>query len=354
MSVINEPTVTAIRLLVAAAIVFTILSAPLSSHADGVCKSSPIPIDHVAVAEFSSPQCPGYDNDPFAKNAWEVARVQDGTVACVLPPYKEIGAAVASLVPCDRVESTDCLPRRDGLANAVTMRTPAACLRHGLPADLRLVCSQTTPNPLVSAVGNDEYWPMIAQLSSTECPPLDRALLRIPPEEIVPTSNAYLARRRPSVSRGWLAVCASTFNYRRDREVVVRRFRSSFCPGAPLGVAGTEHGLNSWIVLALDGLERQTLVACAITQPVESVEDPSARDEPKESASRAPNKGARFRRRAIGRAGIPEAPPLSRYAAGLAPTLHAEQCGGPAEERNAYRLVLDEDEQGRPYVKAIK
>src|SRR5258708_32857793 len=97
--------------------------------ADGVCKDDNIPIDFVAVGEFTSPQCPGYTNNPFTKNAWEVAKASEGVVVCELPGYGQIGAIAASLIACGGVESGNCPARLDGLPNAFYLRSPSACLK---------------------------------------------------------------------------------------------------------------------------------------------------------------------------------------------------------------------------------
>ena len=142
----------------AVCLALTLTCIPKRSSADAICKGAPIPIDFVPIAELASPQCPGYADDPFAKNALELAPAADGVVACFLPSYREIGPTAASLIPCERVISEGCGSRLDGLPQAVTLRTPKSCAeRVPLPADYKVVCTMEAWNTSMLARQNESF-----------------------------------------------------------------------------------------------------------------------------------------------------------------------------------------------------
>ena len=313
-------------------------------RADGVCKTDKMPIDYVAVKEFVSPQCPGYSENPFVKNAWEVERAGEGIVACALPSYREIGAQAASLVPCDPVLGEQCPQRSDGLPNAIVLRSPSLCASRSLPKDLRVVCSNDAPVPplLESHLTREPgtRWNMIGEFESAKCPTFDPSSVKVR-DQVVPTKNAYLARRRTAQSAEWLAVCASQYNLN-PADVVVRRFHNPNCPESPRRVLGADLGLNAWIVAPLDSFYGKTIVACVKWLQPEPMAQRARRSMPSKAK---PAQSSERERSPTGMKAIPPGtmPPLVlQYLDGMrAPTVYAEECGGPTNVKNAYSLNLD-------------
>lgn len=347
-----------------------------SALADAVCKDANVPLDYVPVAEFASPQCAGYSVDPFAMNAWEVALAEDGVVACRKPDPTQLGAIAASLLPCERTHSNGCPRRPDGLPNAVTLRTPASCLKRGLPSELRLVCTATHPTFASLRNSRDfseswpDYWPMVAQVSSADCPPFDVGKQKIVLEQLPTRGNAYLVRRHRVRATDATSICANTYNYQFFSDIVVKRFTNPHCPPAPSTVAGVDDGLNAWVIVPIDTLPIGQVIGCEIVSPAE--QEGRARTTPSKAStsegSRVAGQAASSPQRAVrtevkGKDGKPierippglRPSPIMEYSIGqLLPTRYDPQCGGPDGQPNAFRLDIRRDNRGRAYIHAVK
>jgi hypothetical protein len=352
--------------------------------ADGVCKSAGVPLDYVPVSEFASPKCPGYSSDPFEMNAWEVGPAQDGVVACNIPDPRQLGANVASMLPCERVHTDGCERRADGLPNAVTLRTPLSCVKRGLPPDIQLVCTSTFPT--FAALGDlpgsgrhgphRVYWTMVAESSSPTCPPLELPLDRREAflHQLPTRKNAFIVRRHRGHATESTPICAHHYNYDGGSDLVVKRFANANCPPAPSSVAGANDGLNAWVITPLSALPEGYVVGCAVGVGDDDPEVRASRRPSVRSPNNAPaaTPAAASTKRDVrtpvpqsrdGAAGqpslskIPQGPPPSpglQYVSGYRlPTRHQPQCGGPAGQPNAFRLEIRRDNFARGYIKAF-
>lgn len=214
---------------------------PSMSMADAICKKDAVPLDYVITAELNSPQCDD-GAKPLAMNAWEVAPARDGIAVCTLPDYKAMGAKVASLVPCGTARSAGCVPRLDGLPNAIVLRSPNSCANTThLPQNFSVHCFPNEPKRPAPAPRPYGRWGYrVGVVSVPQCHVVQAAL----GTDDVPQPNAWLFRdeadspadRPDSACAGW------------DSNLILRRFYNPYCPSSP-GTSGSAEGLTGWIVM---------------------------------------------------------------------------------------------------------
>jgi hypothetical protein len=149
-----------------------------------LCKSSNMPLDFVPVQEVHTPGCDNSDGE-LTKNAWVIERVHPNITICEYPRWNEVGSKVLSLTTCSRVYAAECPPRSDGLANAIRLTAPEACIQSNVthPPNLwkqpnrmhNVICkSEAEPYSTVAGIWSPlaKYrYKIRAEVTDSSCPP---------------------------------------------------------------------------------------------------------------------------------------------------------------------------------------
>jgi hypothetical protein len=217
------------------------------------CKGAPIPPDRVVVSGFVSAAC----SPPDTENAWDTVVPADGTIACRLHDsmpteqydWKAAGN-VLQLSTCEEVHSNECPKRLDGGENAIVLRSPASCLRHGL-TEMRVQCVDNLKLP--------KYDFVVAITNNDKCKDAHDERF---------SGNAFIIQTWEALDKPF-SFCAPLrgplggeppFRELEWDEAIVRRFHSDYCPDFKF--VNYEKGLNAISVIRLRNTPDPALTLC--------------------------------------------------------------------------------------------